>query len=57
LVEPEPGLAFRILNLDALIAAKRAAGRRKDILALPDLEALRQRIAAQDRPSSSSDPG
>lgn len=32
----------RMLTLDALIAAKRATGRPKDLLALPELEALRE---------------
>lgn len=32
----------RVLSLDALIIAKRAAGRAKDLLALPELEALRE---------------
>lgn len=32
----------RVLTLDALIEAKRAAGRTKDLLALPELEALRE---------------
>lgn len=35
-------LQFRIISLDALIAAKRAAGRRKDHEALLELEALRE---------------
>jgi hypothetical protein len=36
------GLRFRILDLPALIAAKRAVGRPKDREQLPELEALRQ---------------
>jgi hypothetical protein len=56
LIEPEPGIAFRILNLDALIAAKRAAGRRKDIIAVHDLEALRKRINEQGLPRTPPDP-
>ena len=35
-------LQCRVLSLDALITAKRAAGRPKDLLALPELEALRE---------------
>ena len=35
-------LQCRVLSLDALIAAKRAAGRTKDLLVLPELEALRE---------------
>ena len=34
------GLACRVLKLDALIRSKRAAGRTKDLLAVPELEAL-----------------
>jgi predicted nucleotidyltransferase len=34
------GIRCRILKLDALIRAKRAAGRNKDLLAIPELEAL-----------------
>lgn len=36
------GLRFRVLSLDALIAAKRAAGRPKDRLAVIELEAIAQ---------------
>lgn len=36
------GVTTRVLTLDALIAAKRAAGRRKDQEALLELEALRE---------------
>jgi hypothetical protein len=36
------GIECRVLSLDALIVAKRAAGRTKDLLALPELEALRE---------------
>jgi len=42
------GFTCRILDLDALIAAKRAAGRPKDMRALPELEALKRR--STDRP-------
>ena len=35
-------LPCRVLTLDALIVAKRAAGRPKDLLVLPELEALRE---------------
>jgi predicted nucleotidyltransferase len=34
------GRSVRVLTLEALIRAKRAAGRRKDLLLLPELEAL-----------------
>jgi hypothetical protein len=36
------GIECRVLSLDALIIAKRAAGRPKDLLVLPELEALRE---------------
>ena len=36
------GRTFAVLTLDALIASKRAAGRPKDLLVLPELEALRE---------------
>lgn len=35
------GIRFRVIDLDALIDAKKAAGRAKDIDQLPELEALR----------------
>jgi predicted nucleotidyltransferase len=34
------GHPFRVIALEKLIAAKRAAGRTKDLLALPELEAI-----------------
>jgi hypothetical protein len=36
------GATFDVLTLDALIASKSAAGRPKDLLVLPELEALRE---------------
>ena len=36
------GATFDVLTLDALIASKRAAGRPKDLMVLPELEALRE---------------
>ena len=39
---PLYGIECRILTLDALIASKRAAVRPKDLLVLPELEALRE---------------
>ncbi|HEX8163278.1 MAG TPA: hypothetical protein VF538_15515 [Pyrinomonadaceae bacterium] len=39
---PLYGIACRVLTLDALIEAKRAAARVKDQLVLPELEALRE---------------
>jgi predicted nucleotidyltransferase len=41
-VVPLYGIECRVLTLDALIESKRAAGRRKDLLVLPELEALRE---------------
>lgn len=35
------GVVVRVLSLDGLIAAKRAAGRPKDLFLLPELEAIR----------------
>ena len=43
------GYRFAVLSLDGLISSKRAAGRQKDLLALPELEALRE--ATQDLPA------
>ena len=37
------GRSHLVLNLDKLIAAKRAAGRPKDLNAIPELEAIRER--------------
>jgi len=39
-VMPLYGFECRVLSLDGLITAKRAAGRTKDLLALPELETL-----------------
>jgi hypothetical protein len=36
------GASFRVASLDAIIRSKRAAGRPKDLNALPELEALKQ---------------
>lgn len=41
-VVPLYGIKCRMLTLDSLIASKRAAGRTRDLLALPELEALRE---------------
>lgn len=38
----------KILSVDGLIAAKRAAGRTKDLLVLPELEALREVLKAAE---------
>ena len=41
-IVPLFGIECRMLTLDSLIASKRAAGRTKDLLVLPELEALRE---------------
>ncbi len=38
----------RVLNLPGLMKAKRAAGRTKDLLVLPELEALQEAILETD---------
>ena len=38
----------RVLNLESLIKAKRAAGRAKDLLVLPELEALREVLSDEE---------
>lgn len=43
-VEIAPSLVVRIAALDAIIDSKRAAGRAKDLHALPYLESLRDEI-------------
>ena len=42
------GVLTRIASLDDVIASKRAAGRAKDIAALPHLEALQQEVERRD---------
>lgn len=41
-VMPLYGFDCQVLSLDALIKAKRAAGRTKDLMVLPELEALKE---------------
>jgi hypothetical protein len=41
------GLHIAVLSLHALISAKRAAGRPKDLLVLPELESLRESTASR----------
>ena len=41
------GMRIRVASLDALIRSKRAAGRGKDLAALPELEALKELKAAR----------
>ena len=47
-IVPLYGIKCRVLTLNALIASKRAANRTKDLLALPELEALRE-IAEENK--------
>jgi predicted nucleotidyltransferase len=42
------GISVRVISLDDLISAKRAAGRTKDLLVLPELEALREALSKAD---------
>jgi hypothetical protein len=42
------GLQVRILSIDGLIKAKTAAGRPKDLLVLPELEALREALSNEE---------
>jgi hypothetical protein len=46
------GNQFRVLSLEKLIAAKRFAGRTKDLLVLPELEALLEHERTSERESS-----
>jgi predicted nucleotidyltransferase len=43
------GAEYRVVSLDTLIRAKKAAGRAKDLNALPELEALQEMHAQKDR--------
>lgn len=46
-VEIAAGLSIRVASLDGVIDSKRAAGRDKDLRALPYLESLRDEIAGE----------
>jgi hypothetical protein len=50
------GLKCRVLKLEALIRSKRAAGRDKDLMAIPELEALlpANRVASLNKPPDST---
>lgn len=48
-VELEPGISCPLLNLEALIAAKRAAGRPKDLRAVAELLVILARQRGDDR--------
>ena len=41
------GYRFPVIDIGKLIVAKRAAGRQKDLLALPELEAIQEAQAMQ----------
>jgi hypothetical protein len=47
-------MPVRVASLDALIKSKRAAGRPKDLLALPELEALKEMLAAAKNEKSAT---
>lgn len=49
------GVVVRIIDLESLISAKRSAGRPKDIRAVAELEAIRQRIREREGGGSSTD--
>jgi hypothetical protein len=42
------GFDVKVLSLNGLIKAKRAAGRPKDLLVLPELEALRELLEEEE---------
>jgi hypothetical protein len=42
------GYGIKVLSIDGLIKAKRAAGRTKDLLVLPELEALKELLESED---------
>ncbi len=44
------GAQFRLLNLDKLIALKRAAGRPKDLAVLAELQGIFERTKRADKP-------
>ena len=46
---PVFGDEYRVASLDALIRSKKAAGRSKDLNALPELEALREMHAQKEK--------
>jgi predicted nucleotidyltransferase len=49
------GYPFRVLALRELIASKRAAGRRKDLVVLPELEAILEYETTRENSSSGID--
>ena len=46
------GYSFAVLNIGKLIVAKRAAGRAKDLIALPELEAIQEAQAIEKQTES-----
>jgi hypothetical protein len=46
------GYHFAVIDIAKLIVAKRAAGRPKDLIALPELEAIQEAQAIKKRPES-----
>lgn len=48
------GMRINVASLEALIRSKRAAGRSKDLSALPELEALKELRTAQERDNEKS---
>jgi hypothetical protein len=47
------GYQFAVIDIGKLIVAKRAAGRQKDLLALPELEAIQEAQAMQNKTAQS----
>jgi hypothetical protein len=43
---------FAVIDIGKLIAAKRAAGRQKDLLALPELEAIQEALNSDRSPKN-----
>jgi hypothetical protein len=52
----EAGHRFAVLNIWALIDSKRAAGRPKDLRALPELESLAEAAGPEEPPTESPEP-
>jgi hypothetical protein len=56
MIEVIEGVSCRVLTLDALIDAKRAAGRPKDKIAVHQLEALRRDLQSRPKPPPPDSP-
>jgi hypothetical protein len=50
------GYRFTVIDIGKLIVAKRAAGRPKDLIALPELEAIQQAQAIAGRKEAQKAP-